>query len=605
MATPTAARFPSQTDPREPHHLRRDVLLAVASVAQFMVVLDVTIINVALPEIRTALHMSTAGQQWVINAYTLTFAGFLMLGGRAADLFGRRRVFLVGLGIFTACSLLGGLAQNAGVLIAARAAQGIGGAILAPASLSLLTATFTEHHERRRALGVWSATAASGAAGGLFLGGVLTGLLGWRWVLFVNVPVGLALLGLSRFALTESTGQDADRRLDIAGAAALTLGTATVVYGIVGTDAHPWTAAQTIGTLAAGVILLAAFIVIEARYARSPIVPLSTFRRRSLSIANVISAALGAVVFGLYFFLSLYLQEVKGYSPLHAGLAFLPVGVATFAAALAAGPLVRHLGVRRQLILAPLLSCGAAFWLSQLGPASGYFPGLLVPLLLAGAGIGLTFVPLTLAATAGVAPSQAGLASGLLNTSRQKGGAIGLAVLATVAASVSRHQLAEGHAQASALTHGYGLAFLIIAALSAAGALTACLLGRGKTTPAPGPEAEPVAFESCPLRRGRSCDRGQVAVADGCCDGDLRRRSHDSSHHAYRRHRPPGPGQPARQRDRPARGRPQPRRHPGRYPAACRGDPGIARRRRRRREGIRRSRRCLLAHTARPARRKR
>jgi EmrB/QacA subfamily drug resistance transporter len=491
VSTASPARAGTGRAPRP----RPNALLAVASIAQFMVVLDVTIINVALPQMRTALHMSAGGQQWVINAYTLTFAGFLMLGGRAADIFGRRRVFLAGLAIFTLCSLLGGVAQNGGELIAARAAQGIGGAILAPASLSLLTATFTEHHERRRALGVWSATAASGAAGGLFLGGVLTGLLGWRWVLFVNVPIGLALIGFSLLSLTESAGQAGERRLDIAGAAALTLGTATLVYGIVGTDAHPWNSAQTIGTLAAGVILLAIFLLIEARYARSPIVPLGTFRRRSLSVANVISAVVGAVVFGMYYFMSLYLQQVKGYSPLRAGLAFLPIGIATFAAALAAGRLVRRLGVRRQLILAPLLMLSAALWLSRISPGSSYFPALLVPLLVVGIGIGSAFVPLTLAATAGVPPSESGLASGLLNTSRQKGGAIGLAVLATIAASASRHQLSAGHAQASALTHGYGLAFLIIGALSAAGALTACLLNRAVTGSAPDSEGEPVAFE--------------------------------------------------------------------------------------------------------------
>ncbi len=260
------------------------------------------------------------------------------------------------------------------------------------------------------------------------------------------------------------------------------------------TDVHPWSSAQTIGTLAAGVILLAIFLLIEARYARSPVVPLNTFRRRSLSVANAISAAVGAVVFGMYYFMSLYMQQVKGYSPLRAGLAFLPIGVATFAAALAAGRLVRHLGVRRQLMFAPLLSLGAAFWLSRISPGSSYFPALLVPLLVAGIGIGSTFVPLTLAATAGVPPSESGLASGLLNTSRQKGGAIGLAVLATIAASASRHQLAEGHAQASALTQGYGLAFLIIGAISGAGALTACLLNRGEAVPAQGSEGEPVAF---------------------------------------------------------------------------------------------------------------
>jgi EmrB/QacA subfamily drug resistance transporter len=496
MSIGTDSRNPLNEDYQGAAHLRRNVILAVASISQFMVVLDVTIINVALPQIRADLHMSTAGQQWVINAYTLTFAGFLMLGGRAADLFGRRRVFLVGLGIFTLCSLLGGVAQSGGELIAARAAQGIGGAILAPASLSLLTATFIEHHERRRALGVWSATAASGAAGGLFLGGILTGLLNWRWVLFVNVPIGIALIGLSLISLSESTGQGTGRHLDIAGAVTVTLGTATVVYGIVGTDTHPWASTQTIVTLAVGVILLAVFILIEARYARDPIVPLKTFRRRSLSVANIISTTVGAGVFGMYFFMSLYLQEVKGYSPLHAGMAFLPIGIATFAAALAAGRLVRYLGVRRQLLLAPLLCFVGALWLSRVSPGSNYFPSLFIPLLVSGVGIGSTFVPLTLAATAGVPPSESGLASGLLNTSRQMGGAIGLAVLATVAASASKKELVEGSSLAHALTHGYALAFVIIAVIFAAGALTAVFLDRASNVSESGvAEAELIAVE--------------------------------------------------------------------------------------------------------------
>jgi MFS family permease len=252
-----------------------------------------------------------------------------MLGGRAADLFGRRRIFLAGLASFTVFSLLGGLAQTSGELIAARAAQGIGGAILAPATLSLLTATFTEHHDRRRALGVWSATAASGAAGGLLLGGVLTGLLGWRWVLFVNVPIGAALIAGALLWLTESTGQLRSRRLDVAGAATLTGGMAILVYGIVSADTHPWGSAHTIATLAAGAAVLILFLLIEARFAPSPIVPLRTFRRRSLSVANALSTIVGLVVFGNYFFLSLHLQEVKHYSPLRAGLAFLPIGLAT------------------------------------------------------------------------------------------------------------------------------------------------------------------------------------------------------------------------------------------------------------------------------------
>ena len=267
-----------------------DAVLAVASVTQFMVVLDVTIINVALPQTRAALHMSTAGQQWVVNAYALTFAGFLMLDGRAADLFGRKRVFLFGLAGFTIFSFLGGLVHGAGELVAARAAQGVGGAVLAPASLSLLTATFTEPHERRRALGVWSATAASGAAGGLIAGGLLTDLVGWRWVLFVNVPVGIALLAASLVSLAESTGQLGRRTLDVTGVVAVTAGMAVLIYGIVGTDSHPWRSFRTLGTIGAGLLILALFLAIEAWWASNPIVPFRTFQRRALSVANLLAS---------------------------------------------------------------------------------------------------------------------------------------------------------------------------------------------------------------------------------------------------------------------------------------------------------------------------
>jgi EmrB/QacA subfamily drug resistance transporter len=485
--------------------LRRDTLLAVASIAQFMVVLDVTIINVALPEMRTALHMSAGGQQWVINAYTLTFAGFLMLGGRAADLFGRRRVFLTGLAAFTLFSLLGGLAQTGGELIAARAAQGVGGAILAPATLSLLTAEFTEHHERRRALGVWSATAASGAAGGLLLGGVLTSLLGWRWVLFVNVPIGVALIVAALVSLTESTGRLANRSLDLAGAATLTGGMAVLVYGIVSTGTHPWGSSRTITTLAAAAAMLILFVLIEARFASSPIVPLRVFRRRSLSVANVLSTTVGLVVFGNYFFLSLYLQDVKHYTPLRAGLAFLPIGLTTFAGALVASRLVHRLGIRRQLIIAPLITAAAGYWLSQLSPDSSYFGSLFVPLLLAGASIGVTFVPMTMAATTGVPPAEAGLASGLLNTSRQLGGALGLAVLATIASVAARHQAAHGAAAVAALNYGYTRAFLIISVVAAAGAVTAVFLHPGAQVPSPTPSrsASPVRADVPPGRTRR------------------------------------------------------------------------------------------------------
>ena len=456
--------------------LQRGTVLAVASIAQFMVVLDVTIINVALPQMRTALHMSASGQQWVINAYALTFAGFLMLGGRAADVFGRRRVFIAGLGTFTVFSLLGGFAQTGAELIAARAAQGIGGAILAPASLSLLTATFTEHHERRRALGVWSATAASGAAGGLFLGGLLTDLLGWRWVLFVNVPIGIALVAGSLLSLSESTVGPANRRLDLAGAVTVTAGMALVVFGIVSTDSYAWSSPRTIATLAGGAAILVSFVVIEARFASNPIVPLRTFRRRTLTLANTQSTIVGAVVFGCYFFLSLYLQDVKHYSPLRAGLAFLPMGLMTFTGALVASRLVKRLGIRRQLVIAPLVTAAAVFWLSHLTAHSSYRGSLLVPLLLVGASIGVTFVPMTMAATMGVPPAESGLASGLLNTSRQVGGALGLAVLATIATAATQHADGLGAPHLAALTQGYTRGFLVIAAISVLGAVSAAFL---------------------------------------------------------------------------------------------------------------------------------
>jgi EmrB/QacA subfamily drug resistance transporter len=452
-------------------------VLAVASITQFMVVLDVTIINVALPQMRAALHMSTAGQQWVVNAYALTFAGFLMLGGRAADLFGRKRVFLLGLAGFTLFSFLGGLAQSSGELIAARAAQGIGGAVLAPASLSLLTATFTEPHERRRALGVWSATAASGAPGGLIAGGLLTSLIGWRWVLFVNVPVGIAVFLVALRSLEESTGQIERRGLDVAGALTVTGGMAALIYGIVGTDSHPWGSARTLGTIGAGLLILALFVAIEARVASNPIVPLRTFRRRSLSVANLLSTAVGAVVFGTYFFISLYLQQVRDYSPLHAGLAFLPIGLFTLVGALIASRLVRRIGIRPQLVLAPLLTAAAVIALSFIGPHSSYVTALLIPLVVAGLGIGLSFVPMTLAATMGVPTQEAGLASGLLNTSRQLGGALGLAALAAVSAAAARTQLAHGATPAAALTHGYGRALLIAGLVSIAGGISALFLG--------------------------------------------------------------------------------------------------------------------------------
>jgi EmrB/QacA subfamily drug resistance transporter len=470
-----ASRPPTPTYDGHRHRVPAWSVLVVCCIAQFMVVLDVSIVNVALPQMRASLHLSPTSQQWVINAYTLTFAGLLLLGGRAGDLFGRRRVFLFGLGLFTAFSLAGGLAQSGGWLIAARALQGVGSAILAPATLSLLTTAFPDPNSRRRALGVWSATAASGAALGVLGGGVLTDLLDWRWVLFVNVPIGAALLAGAAWALSESRLDGITRDLDVAGAVSVTAGLAVLVYGVVSTDTHPWASTRTIGTLTLGAALLGAFVLIESRVAEHPLVPFGVFRRRSLTAANTVSVAVGAALFSLFYFLSLYLQEINGYTPLRAGIAFLPLGLSILTGALSAPRLIPRLGLRRQLVLGLLLTACGTEWMAQLTPSSGYWSAVLGPELLAGIGLGISFVPLTLAATAGVPPHQAGLAAGLLNTTRQIGGAVVLAAMATAAAAMHSDSTAH-HAVAAVLTSGYDRAFTIGAGILVAGSLAALIL---------------------------------------------------------------------------------------------------------------------------------
>jgi EmrB/QacA subfamily drug resistance transporter len=436
-------------------------VLTMCAVAQFMVVLDVSIVNVALPAMRQNLGLSVTGQEWVVNAYTLTFAGFLLLGGRAADLFGRRRVFMVGLSVFTLSSLLGGLAQSGAWLVAARGAQGLGGAILAPTSLTILTSTFTDMAQRRRALGIWSATASSGAAAGVLLGGVLTDLLNWRWVLIVNVPIGLVMLVAATRVLPESRQQGARRRLDVEGAFTITAGLALLVYGIVSTDTHSWGSTVTLISLLGGLGFLIASLFIEARYAETPLVPLSIFKRRSLSASNGIALTIGAALFGMYFFVSLYLQQVVGYSPLRTGLAILPAGLMTLGAALLAPRLVAKIGAKRQLVLGPSLAGIGLVWMSFLSFGGAYWTHMFGPLVVFGLGIGTSFVPMTLTATAGVPVEQAGLASGLINTTRQMGGALGLAILATIAASATRAQRLVAPSFKNALTMGYDRAFLI------------------------------------------------------------------------------------------------------------------------------------------------
>ncbi len=487
----------------EERHARDGVVLALACVAQFMVVLDVSIVNVALPSIGRDLHYSASGLQWVVNAYVLTFAGFLLFGGRAADLFGRRRAYLFGLGLFTLASLAGGLAQNAAWLTAARAAQGIGGAFLSPASLTIIVTTFSDRQRRAKAIGVWSAVAGAGGAAGAILGGVLTAELSWRWVLFVNLPIGIVTAAVAVAYLTElrrPVGDGARPRLDIAGAVTITAGLSALVYAIIETSTHPWLSARTLSVLAVAVILLAAFTVIELRIAAAPLLEFGLLRSRSVAGANVIMLLVGAAFFSMWYFLSLYFQDVLGYSALRAGLAFIPMALVIIVGAQASPRLLPKTGLR-PLLAAGMLLAAAGFAGLALVPAhSSYLAHVLGPSCIVALALGLLFTPLATAATTGIPVTQAGLASGVLNTSRQIGGSVGLAALATVAVARTNTALASGHSVPSALAAGYDRAFGIAAILCLAG-LICCLLIPA-TTAARARQGEPAPQASQPTGRG-------------------------------------------------------------------------------------------------------
>ncbi len=472
--------MPLVTDARQ-----RTLTLVLCCLAQFMVVLDVSIVNVALPSISADLGFTPASLAWVVNAYTLAFAGFLLLGGRAADLLGRREVFAGGLALFALASLAGGLAQNELTLVAARAAQGLGGAIVAPATLSILTTGFVEGSERNRALGLWGAMGAIGGASGALLGGVLTEALNWRWILIINVPIGLfGALAALRVVRTGAREAGAVRDFDLLGAIAVTLGLVVLTYGIVETESHGWGSTRTLLTLAAGAVLLAGFVLIEGRVAHRPLVPLWIFASRLLSGANVVVFCLGSSVFAMWYFLSLYLQQVLGYSPIEAGLAFLPMPLTIAACTQAATRLTNRLGA------GPVLAGGMALiglgmlLFTGLAPDGSYAADVLVPSLLCAAGIGFSFVPVTIAATAGVASAEAGLASGLVNTSRQMGGSLGLALLAAIATQRSA-DLDGDLSHAAALTEGFQRAFAFGAAFALAGALVSVLVLSGARVRSP------------------------------------------------------------------------------------------------------------------------
>jgi EmrB/QacA subfamily drug resistance transporter len=469
-------------------------VLALACVAQFMVVLDVSVVNVALPSIGHDLHYSATGLQWVVNAYVLTFAGFLLLGGRAADLYGRRRVYLFGLALFAAASLAGGFAQSSGWLTAARAAQGVGGAVLSPATLTIIVTTFSGHR-LAKALGLWSAMGGAGGAAGVILGGVLTAELSWRWVLFINVPIGAAAFVAALAVLSEARRPDAGRRLDVAGAVTVTAGLATLAYAIVNTDVYAWTSARTLGAIGVAAVLLTAFLVIQTKVAANPLVPLRLFTKRPVTGANLVMLMIGAAFFSMWYFLSLFLQDVLGYGALRTGLAFAPMAVAIIVGAQTSSRLLARLGIRPLLLIGTGLAAGGFIWLSQVSTSAGYWGCVFEAGTTVSLALGILFTPVAAAATAGVDRSEAGLASGLMNTSRQVGGSLGLAALATLASSHSRTLLAAGTPGAMALASGYGRAFAVAAALVALAFVAAFVVPAGTRpagAPAPAPEPGPV-----------------------------------------------------------------------------------------------------------------
>jgi EmrB/QacA subfamily drug resistance transporter len=446
--------------------------------AQFVVVLDASIVNVALPSIGEALDFSQANLPWVVNAYVLTFGGFLLLGGRTADLLGRRRVFMAGLLLVAIASLLAGFAATEGQLIAARAAQGLGAAIISPAALSIVTTTFSDGAERNRALGVWGAVAGSGGAAGVLLGGILTDGLGWEWVLWVNVPVSLIAFALSPRLIAESRAEMETRAFDVAGAVTVTAALSILVYALVDATDAGWGSTQTLGLIGLSVALLAAFVAIELRAAK-PLVPFSIFRIRTLTGANVVGLLVGASLFSMFFFISLYMQQVLGYSAIHAGLSYLPLALVIMASAGIASQLVTKLGYKPVLAVGLLFIAAGLLWFSRVSVDGGFTTDILGPSLFAAAGLGFSFVTTTIAAVSGVEEREAGLASGLINTSQQIGGALGLAVLSTIATSRTEDLLAAGTGPSESLTEGFQLAFLGGAGIALLGFVLTLVLIRG------------------------------------------------------------------------------------------------------------------------------
>jgi EmrB/QacA subfamily drug resistance transporter len=467
----------------------RNLALALLAMTQFVVVIDASIVNVALPSIGTALDFSQNDLSWVVNSYTLTFGGFLLLGGRLADLLGRRRMFMIGLVLFALASLAGGLAQNDVQLVIARAIQGLGGAIVSPAALSIITTTFREGSERNKALGAWGAVAGSGGAAGVLLGGILTDGLGWEWVLWVNVPIGLIAAWLAPRVIAESRIDTARRVFDIPGALTITAGLSILVYAIVDAEQSGWGSTKTISLLVASLLLIGAFIAIETRTA-APLVRFRIFRSRTLTGSNLVGLLLGASLFSMFFFATLYMQQVLGYGPIKTGLSYLPLTAGIILSAGIGSQVATRIGFKPVLIAGMALTTIGLVWWSRISPDGSYLSDVLGPSVVAALGLGFSFVPVTIGAVAGVQPQESGLASGLINTSQQIGGALGLAILATIANSASDGPFAAAQAagdpagMAQALTDGFHDAFLVGAAFTALGLLLSVTLIRTRDSKA-------------------------------------------------------------------------------------------------------------------------
>jgi EmrB/QacA subfamily drug resistance transporter len=474
---------------------RRNVTLAVVLCAQLMIVLDMTVVNVALPSMATGLHLSATSLSWVLNAYALTFGGLLLLGGRAGDILGRRQAFMAGLVIFTLASLAGGLATSSATLLAARAVQGAGGAIAAPAVLAAIVGSFPEGRERVRALSIFTAVTMGGSSLGLVLGGLITQLASWRWVFFINVPIGIAVVALAPRLLATSQRQRA--RFDVAGAITSTAGMSALVYAFINVASHGWTNRVSVGSFAAAAILLAAFVLIETRTSQ-PITPLWLLRDRSRAASYVARLLLVAGMFGSFFFLTQFVQEVLGFDPLKAGLSFVPMTAALFGTSRLAPRLVARFGPKPLMIGGLLPVVAGMAWLGQLTTGTSYFPGVLIPMLLLGIGMGIVFVPLTMASLAGIPPRESGAGASMVNVMQQVGGALGLAILVTIYGTASRAAARHPVLGASAAAqvqhvrvHGMAASFTAAAIFDAIALIVIAVAIRLRQAGAPAGQPEP------------------------------------------------------------------------------------------------------------------